>query len=79
MANTFVLEITVEQERVIDKTLSWDDVQLKLDGTVQATVWSDYKVQCWTIHRDGSRVLEERDLDSDGWQTFSFDYIEELH
>jgi hypothetical protein len=73
MSAQFSFYLTDEQVRAIKGITTTDDITFTADGTVKFIDWREYDVKVWTFHRDGSYVLEERGLDSDGWETYTFD------
>lgn len=54
---------------IINSGIALGELSFSATGMVSATVWGEYDVRCYTFRKDGSVVIEERGLDSDGWQT----------
>lgn len=65
---THTIELTAAQDITIrDLALRGNVIANLASGVVQAIIWHDYEVQCYTIYQNGGYVLETRGLDSDGW------------
>lgn len=66
----FNFYLTDEQkEAIVNSGISLGELSFSAKGMVFATVWDEYDVRCYTFRKDGSVIVEERGLDSDGWQT----------
>lgn len=62
--------LTDEQKQaIINSGIAYSELSFSASGMVFANVWNEYDVRCYTFRKDGSVVVEERGLDSDGWQT----------
>lgn len=45
------------------------EVSFTATGMVNATVYGDYDITCYTFRKDGGIVKESRCFDTDGWVT----------
>ena len=52
-----------------DVSVSESEVSFTATGLVQAIVWDEYDVRCYTFRKDGEIIRESRSLGSDGWVT----------
>jgi len=70
MYKEYAFYVTDEQRYAIQELgLSDVDVSFCTSGMVNAVVFNDYDVSCYTFRKDGGVVLEKRDMDSGGWVT----------
>lgn len=62
--------LTDAQRRAIhDVGVANVEVSFTTTGMVNATVYGDYDITCYTFRRDGGIVKESRNFDSYGWVT----------
>lgn len=68
----FTQTLTEAQEATIQSWHLEKEISFHVDGSVRAILFEDNVVQTFTFYRDGSLLVEERDLANGGWSQLQY-------